>query len=262
MEILRINRVTKENIDELVNLCIPPNKKEDPLFIEGIRVKKRWADQVVEKYGSIGKLAYIDSKLVGLIQYLPRSGEKLMEIKCIFVPEKEALRKGVGKALLKALIEDMNKPKSYFDYDTPLALLTWAFEVPGWYPQYEFYKKRGFREVRKDDPFLLYYPIKEGYVYLPKEVEYIPQDEDRGRGTIFYDPACPWCIYFSEKIKESIREIAPEIPLRMINEFEEAEEVKKRGKVPFCIVNKKPIETFFLDKENFQREVKEALTTS
>jgi hypothetical protein len=35
--------------------------------------------------------------------------------------------------------------------------------------------------------------------------------------------------------------------------------VKRRGQVPFCAVNGKPIESFFMDKENFQKEVKEAL---
>jgi hypothetical protein len=45
----------------------------------------------------------------------------------------------------------------------------------------------------------------------------------------------------------------------MINQFDESEEVEKRGKIFPCIVNQKPIESFFLDKENFQREVKEAL---
>jgi len=45
----------------------------------------------------------------------------------------------------------------------------------------------------------------------------------------------------------------------MINMFEEAEEVEKRGQVPYCAVNGKPIMAFFMDKENFQREVREAL---
>ena len=45
----------------------------------------------------------------------------------------------------------------------------------------------------------------------------------------------------------------------MVNKFEEIEEVKKRGQVPSCAVNGKPIETFFMDKENFQKEVKRAL---
>jgi len=30
--------------------------------------------------------------------------------------------------------------------------------------------------------------------------------------------------------------------------------LKKRGEVPYCAVNGKPIRTFFMDKENFKKE--------
>ena len=48
----------------------------------------------------------------------------------------------------------------------------------------------------------------------------------------------------------------------MINMFEEYEEVKKRRQVPYCAVNGKPIMAFFIDKENFQKEVRKALENS
>ena len=222
-------------------------------------MKKKWATKAIKKYGGIAKLAYLDLKPVGLIQYQPIPEERLIEIACIFVPEKENFRKGIGESLLRALMEEMEKPQPAFSNDVPLAFVTWAFQVPGRYPQHEFYQKMGFKRVKEDDPFLLYYPIKKGYVYHPKEEKFIPQKEDRGKAIIFYDPSCPFSIYFSEKIKESVREVAPDIPVRMINRFEELEEAKKRGKVPACAVNGKPIEAFFADKENFQKEVKMAL---
>lgn len=256
---LEIRDISLENIDHLISLCIPSDRKDEPSFIEGINVKKKWATQVIKKYGSIAKLAYLNSKPVGLIQYQPIPEEMLTEIMCIFIPEKENLRKGIGKSLLRALIQEMKKPKPAFNNEVPLALVTWAFQVPGRYPQHEFYKRMGFKRVRGGDPFLLYYPLKKGYVYHPEEEKFISQEEDEGKALIFYDPSCPFSIYFSEKIKESLREVAPNIPIRMINKFEEQEEVKKRGKVPFCEVNGKPIETFFMDKENFQKEVKNAL---
>jgi N-acetylglutamate synthase-like GNAT family acetyltransferase len=213
----------------------------------------------MKKYGSIAKLAYLDSKPVGLIQYQPNPEERLIEISCIFVPEKENFRKGIGKSLLRALMEEMKKPQPALNNGLPLAFVTWAFQVPGRYSQHEFYQKMGFKKVKEDYPFLLYYPIKKEYVYHPKEKKFIPQKEDRGRAIIFYDPLCPFSIYFSEKTKESIREVVPNVPIRMINRFEDLEEVKKRGQVPTCAVNGKPIETFFMDKENFQKEVKRAL---
>jgi len=261
MEGLEIKDVTLENVDALIDLCIPPERKNAPLFIEGKMMKKKWAAQAIERYGSIAKLAYLDSKPVGLIQYKLNWEERLVEISCIFVPDKKNLRKGIGSSLLKALMEDVKKKEKASGKNSFLALVTWAFQVPGFYPQHEFYQKMSFKRVNEDDPFLLYYPLEEGYVHTVKETAYVPQEEDIGKALIFYDPSCPFCIYFSEKIKESIREVAPKIPIRMINMFEEPEEVKKRGRVPYCAVNGKSIESFFMDKENFQKEVQKALRT-
>ena len=256
---VKIEDVGLEKTVDLINLCIPPEKKEDSSFLGGTRAKKRWADQLIGKYGSIAKLAYFESKPVGVIQYLPKTDERLVEIMCIFVPEGKNRRRGVGKSLLRSLIEDMNEPKSYFGNKSPLALITFAFQVSGIYPQHEFYERMGFKRIEEKNPFLLYYPMEEGFVYLPKKKSYIPQEEDRSKALIFINPSCPFCIYFSEKIKESILGIAPGIPTRLINGFEEYEEVEKRGAVSFCIVNQRPIESFILDKENFQSEVRDAL---
>jgi len=259
MERLEIRDVNLENIDDLINLCIPSDKKDDPLFVESMGAKKKWATQVIERYGSIAKLAYLNSKPVGLIQYQPKPEERIVTIDCIFVPEEQNLRQGIGKTLLAALIDNMKEPKPIFSNNIPVALVTWAFEVPGRYTQNKFYQRMKFKRVKKDDPFLLYYPLKKGYVYRPKEERFMPQKEDRGKALIFYDPSCPFSIIFSQRMKELIREVAPNLPIRMIDEFEEPEEVERRGKVPSCAVNGKSIETFFMDKENFQKEVRAAL---
>ncbi len=259
MEGLEIKDVNEKNIDDLIGFCIPMDKKGDRHFIEGAEVKKRWAMKMLEKYGSFAKIAYLNGKPAGIIQYQPRPDEKLVVIDCIFVSEKENLRKGIGRILFESLLDDMQSPKSYFGDDTPSGFVISAFQVPGRYPQSEFFKKMGFKQVSENDPSLLYYPLKKDFSYKTKIRSYIPQEEDKNRALIFYNPNCPFSMYFSEKIKESILEVTPDISVRMVNEFEEADEVTKRGRVSFCIVNQRPIMTFFFDKENFQKEVKEAL---
>jgi GNAT superfamily N-acetyltransferase/glutaredoxin len=262
MEGLKIMDVTLENLDDLIYLCIPPDRRRDPPFVRGAEMKRRWAAQAIEKYGSIAKLAYLDSKPVGLIQYQLNPKERVVEISCIFVPDEKNHKKGIGRSLLKTLIEDVKNMKVSSDNDSFLALVTWAFEVPSFYPQHKFYQKMGFKRVKRDNPYWLYFPLRRGYVYTAAEERFIPQKEDKGKALIFYDPSCPFCIYFAERIEESIKEVAPDIPVRLINMFEEPEEVKKRGKVPYCVVNGKPIGTFFEDKEKFQNEVTEALGDS
>lgn len=259
MEKLEVRDVNLENVDALINFCVPVDKQGDPLLVEGMEAKKRWATRVVEEYGNMAKLVYLDSRPVGLIQYRLKPEDRLVEIDCIFVPEDQHHRKGIGKSLLEALIEDVKKPEPVFGNDIPLALVTYAFEVPGRYPQHKFYQRMGFKRVKEDNPFLLYYPLKKDYVHVLKEERFIPQEEDKGKALIFFSPSCPWSIYFSEKTKESLRAVAPDIPTRTIDMFWELKEVKKRGKPCPCIVNGKPIEVFFMDKENFQEEVKKAL---
>lgn len=259
MEKLKIQDVTSKNIDDLVNLCMPAERKSDPQFVEGAKVKSKWATGALKRCGSIAKIAYLNSKPVGLIQYQPRLEERVVEIVCIFVPEKGNFRRGIGKSLLKALLEDVKKPQAFLENQIPNALITWAFKVPGWYPQHEFYQRMGFKKVKENDPFLLYYPLKKGYVYRPKEKKYILQKDDKGKALVFYDPSCPFVTHFTETIELLIKEVAPDIPIRRINKFEEPEEMKKRGQVSSCIVNGKAIQTFFMDRENFRKEVKQAL---
>ena len=114
-----IRDVGLEEIDHLINLCIPPDRRDDPLFVEGMKEKRRWATRLIERYGSIAKLAYLDSKPVGLIQYQPIPEERLVEITCIFVPEEKNLRKGIGRSLLRSLMEEMRGPKPFFGNKPP-----------------------------------------------------------------------------------------------------------------------------------------------
>ena len=257
--LLKIDNIAKENLDDVINLCIPIQYREKKCFKEGIRVKRKWSLSMLEKYDSFGKIAYINGKPVGIVQYEPLLKERVIEIRCIFVPEEKYRRRGIGRAMLLNLIDEMRKPKIYFQNNKPYALVTYAFQTSAGYPQHLFYSKMGFKRVVKDDPYLLYYPLKEGYVYRKTKEKYIPQKEDRGKALIFYDPFCPWCMFFVDKMREALREIVPNIAIRIINEFEEKEEVEKRGTIYNCIINGKPIKTFVWDKEKFREEVLNAL---
>jgi GNAT superfamily N-acetyltransferase len=246
----------------MILLCIPPERRGEPPFIEGIKVKQRWVAMMLDKYGEVAKVAYIDGKPAGIIQYVPRVEERVIEISCIFVSREEHRRRGIGDRLLKSLIKDMRRPKAYFNNEMPRGFITWAFEVPGLYPQHKFYLSRGFKQIFEGDPHFLYYPLEEDFEYKPVAREYIPQEEDKGRILLFYDGGCPFSIYFLEKIKEIIREAVPGIPIRVINQSEQEEEVRKRGTVSFCIANAKPIQTPFFDKERFIAEVRKAFSKS
>ena len=157
------------------------------------------------------------------------------------------------------MIRDMRKPKFYFDNKPPRALVVWAFDVPGYFPQSRFFEKMGFKRASAGGP-LLYYPLEKGYRYLPKERRYIPQEEDKGKVLLFYEPSCPFCIYFIGQKKRVIREVAPNIPIETINILDKPEEFERRGGAYHCIVNMKPIKSSIINKEKFREEVIKALT--
>jgi hypothetical protein len=109
----------------------------------------------------------------------------------------------------------------------------------------------------------IYYPIKEGFIYRPvsiKRADYIPQKEDRGKVLIIYGPSpCPFSYVFLKRAEQAIANVAPSVPIRWVDRTKEPEEALKRGNVDGCIVNARFINSFVLNREDFENEVKEAL---
>lgn len=264
MDKFRIRDITKENIEDLCQICIPPEKIDLPLFMTGIKEKRKWARKMLQTWGSFAKLAYRRSAIIGLIQYKPVPPERVIYIYCIYVPEKDQCRKGIATQLLSNLITDMKKPKSWFGNKPALALVTRTFpgEKPDRFSARLFFSRMGFKQVG-EDPDFLFYPLEEGFIYQPvkeKEVEYIPQEEDKGKVLLIHGPShCPFSYFFLKKAEQIIKEIAPGISIRWIDKSKEPEEVRKRGNIEGCFVNAKAIKSYVSDKEDFKKEVTEAL---
>ncbi|MBO3802984.1 MAG: GNAT family N-acetyltransferase [Candidatus Brockarchaeota archaeon] len=259
-----IKYVDESKVDDLCLLCIPAQNASDPVFARGVEEKRKWSTEMLRKFRSFAKLAYVGSSPVGLIQYEPIVDERVVKIHCIYVPERTHWRKGIGKKLLCSVMEDAKNPLAWFGNEPALALVTRTFpgEKPGQCPARLFFTRMGFRQVG-EDPDFLYYPMKEGFAYRPvvrKEAEYVPQREDEGKALIIYGPSpCPFSYVFLKRAEQAIVDVAPNITIRWIDKSEEPEEVMKRGNVEGCIVNAKLIRSFVLDKDSFKKEVREAM---
>ena len=264
MKGISVREVTNENVDDLCRICVPPEKRTDHIFMTGIELKREWALGMLERWGTCAKLAYRGSTPVGMIQYYPVPEQGVVRIHCIYVPEEENWRKGIGTRLLSSLIEDVGEPKGWFGNEPAVALVTKTFpgEKPGQYPARLFFRRKGFVQVG-DDPDLLYYPLRPGFVYQPPEARapaYIPQAEDKDRAVFIYGPSpCPFAYVFLKRAEQVVREVAPHLSVRWINATEEPDEVRKRGGVTGCIVNAVPIRSLVLDEGRFRAEVLEAL---
>jgi N-acetylglutamate synthase-like GNAT family acetyltransferase len=264
MDEIRIRDLSAANVEDLCRLCVPIATRDDPAYVIGMELKRRWAMDMLQKWGACAKLAYMGTEAVGLIQYEPIPEEGVIHIHCLYVPEQEYWQKGIATRLLSSLVEEMKAPQAWFGDRPTMALATRTFsgEKAGQYPARRFFVGMGFQQVA-EDPDFLYASLEQGFAYQPaakKAVEYVPQAEDRGRATIIYGPSfCPFAYVFLKQAAQTIQEVAPGLSVRWIDRSKEPEEGKKRGNFEGCVVNARPIRSFVLDKESFQREVAEAL---
>jgi len=267
MDNIRIKDLEMNNLMDQISICVTEKYLSDEAFRRGVEEKRKWLENMLKKYGSCSKIAYLNNKPVGMIQFYPEKAipykigarDQVIEISCIFVGDKSLQGKGIGSKLLNSLIEDLSKPLPYFNNKPCKFIVTHAFNAESGTPQHIFYLRRGFKQIPGLSEIDLYYPITGEYE--PPKIkprEYKPLPEDYGSAIIFYSPKCPFSIKFAEQIKELTREVTKEIPIKIINIWEHPEEVIKRN-THNPIVNGKEIKTFFMDKENFKKEVKKAL---
>jgi GNAT superfamily N-acetyltransferase len=261
-----IKDVTKENVDDLCGVCVTSCVRGDPDWMRGWADKKKWAAEMLPKWGSFAKVAYESGNPAGMIQYRPLAEERVVAIDCMYVPMRAYWGKGIGSSLLRSLMEDVEKPMRWFDNRRPLALVTKTFHggEPEQYAAREFFTRKGFRRIG-EDPDYLYYPLQPGFVYRPAErkpVEYVPQNEDQGKVVLISGPDyCPATYpFFLKRMEKYIRDTYPKVPVRWIDPSQEPEEVKKRNvSVGDCVVNARLIRSCVLDKDRFQEEVRNAL---
>jgi GNAT superfamily N-acetyltransferase len=260
-EKVRIENLQESNVEDLIYVC-SSKRLSDPIHQQGMALKRQWLHRMLNSYGSCAKIAYCEGKPAAQILYYPEEAdiakefrrEGVLVINCIYNPTLEAQKIGIGTRLLQEVIKDVKEMKSCLGKKSCKFILAKAFNTGELLPMPEFYKKNGFLPTKEGS--MLYLPIEGKYESTPK-VEYKPLKEDRGKAIIFYGPVCQFSYPFAKRIEQIIREVLPDIKIELINEWEKPEESIKR-KNWWLIVNAKPIQTFFMDTENFKKEIKEA----
>lgn len=263
MEEIQICDPACKNLRDLAGLCVPAGELANPIFQRGQERKEIWLREMLKRGVPFVKLGYFLGELAGLIHLEPISEEETVNIQCIFVPQEKHRKKGVATRLLEAVICDMKRPQAWNNNRPAKALRTYAFSTgdPSFFSQEEFYCRRGFRQTR-EDPLSLYFPLEEEYAHTScvRPPSYVFQQEDAGTVLILHGPSfCPWDYFFNLKAERSLREIAPDLPVRWIDRIIEPEEIEKRGGYQGIVVNGQPIHSFVLYREEFRKEVEKAL---
>lgn len=257
---IEVKNISKSNLDEIEGLCVPDDMMDDPRFIEGNMLWKRWIKDNLDRYDTVGKIVYFDSVPVGSIQYIPKPKDMVVEIKCMYVDDGNL---DLRKELLNHTIKEFRRPKSYFGYRRAKALVTYAFPVPRYIGNGDFYRENGFQQVADDDEHFLFYPLIKNYGNISKP-DHPPIDEkDRDKVLIFCNSSCPYCVKEMMEVLGEFRRIDRNSPIKIIVPFEETERLSHVFSMPTCIViNDKVIEYSLMEDYKFIDEVKQVLYSS
>lgn len=260
----RIENLQESNLEDLILVC-SSKRLDDPVHQQGISLQRKWLHQMLEKYGSCAKIAYYNEKPAAQILFYPEKAdvtrafrrEGVLVINCMYNPTPEAQKIGLGTKLLRSLIRDAKQRTSCLGDKPCKFILAKAFNTGELLPLPEFYSKNGFLPTAEGNS--LYLSIEGNYEPTPPIGNYEPLLEDKNKAIIFYSPTCAFGYSFAERIETMIREVAPNIKIELINDWEKPEESIKR-KNWWLIVNAKPIQTFFMDTVKFKEEIKQALS--
>lgn len=262
---VRIENVNESNIEDLIFVC-SSKRLGDPIHQQGMVLKRLWLREMLNEYGPCGKIAYYNEKPVAQMLYFPEEAEKtkasrrenVLIVNCVYNPTSEAQKLGIGKKLLESLIEDARQRKTCLGNKTCKFILAKAFTAGEFLPLPDFYRKCGFAPTAEKES-ILYFPIEGRYEPDEPVGEYEPLEKDRGKAIVFYGPVCQFGYPFAKAIESMIEEVTPHLKVEMINEWENPQESIER-KNSWLIVNAKPIHTFFMDKEKFKEEIRQAVS--
>jgi len=260
---IEIRDIDENMLEDLNGLCVPEEKLDDPFFIEGDFLWKKWMLKNMDKFGTVGKVAYLNSEMVGMTQYIPKPDQKVVEIKCTFV-KKNKRDMGIRKSLLKETIKEFEKPKRYFEHEKAKALVTLPYPSPKPIENADFYKENGFKRFSDDHKHLLCYPLTEdhsGYEFFIEESPNIPIDElDKDKALILCNSHCPYCVEEMMETFKELRRLNSDIPVKLVVPFDEPEEFTRAFSMPLCVViNGESIGFSIMENDEFIERMSEAL---
>lgn len=168
--LLKIKKVDRDNFKDVPSQCkyclywqTSDSFDEKMLKPEMENKKREWFNKVSRDFGDCGLIAYLSGVPVGFVQYgPPRFFPRVKEytsgppnkdavfLACLYVADKEARGRGLGKAMLKGLLAELRKRKFK-------AVETFARRNSETNPSgpLELYLKHGFKITNDKDDFPL-----------------------------------------------------------------------------------------------------------
>lgn len=228
--------LSPENVDDALLVCPPFSELRDNENVKiGLRIRKNWLLDLHREIGPCAKIAYLNDKPVGMMQYSPLHNvpyfkterRDVLYIHCIYV-KRNVRNRGIGSALLRAIINDMRKPNKLFKSGKCRLLATTARERYG-FTQIRYFKSKGFLKTESNiDAGLVYFLLKTG-LKKSLDIPYLePLNVIEENVKIFFSPTCHMCKFMNENIKAKIREVDPTIDIEECNLWVQSQEALHR----------------------------------
>lgn len=271
MDEIKVLPITMETIQCSSFVCSDPDDVGLELADRGCNLKSQWAAQEIGKGYVPGFVAWYHGKPAGVFNLEHRKEDRIISIKCVWVPKKDHWDKGIASHIWERLLR-YAKTTACFDGKLATAIIVQPFD--GGFPEqkkwHEFMLKKGFSPTQ-EDTCLLYYPIEPGFIYRrnPQKdglfddqstKEYQLQEEDKNSILIIESPiVCPYYHVFFAKAASKLKEIKPGIEVVFLNSEIDKAEVEKRGSFRGLVVrgHKVTAPSYYFDK--FMDEAKKYL---
>ena len=257
---ITVRDVTEASIEDVFRVC-SHSKLDDPLQNEGIKIRRHWIHEMLRKYGSCVKIAYLDEKPVAHLmfyteeaaEYLPAPRRGVVLLRCVYNPFEEARGKGASTALLKDLIEECRNDPPYLKGVPCDFIASEPFNTGEGTPMEKFYASNGF--TRRGDEMI--YEVKGRYV-PPVRPVWNPAHANKDAATIIYNPTCEWSYASAIRVSDVIHSIYPDLPVWLIDQWQKPETSLSLAN-KWLIVKGTPIVNGLRNREAFDREVRLAV---
>jgi GNAT superfamily N-acetyltransferase len=246
---LRIVDLDERNVDDALNVCTPSSIRNDKGIRMGCEIRKKWLLKLYHSVGPCVKIAYLKNHPVGLIQFTPlhvipyfRTDRRdVLYIHCMYVRE-EHRKKGIGSALLGALIDDVSRPNALFD-DEPCGLIAASARRVYGYSQVELFKHKGFIRTKENPDIGLALSVSSTAgteLGIPPSRPAVLKEQGV---KIFFKPTCQYCKRTDERvIKAEIRKVNQDIPIEECSLWTCSEEaVRRRITCVTTYINGRPV---------------------
>lgn len=188
----RFEDITERNVDDLMGLCgNMPGIDRNPHFVEGRAARRRWLLGMIERFGTVGALAYgDDGRAQGFVECVPAAAHPLSRFSAdparTMVIDCAWYRQDADLQVRKAILDHMFAAQWF---DKPLGKKCRFVDVLALkgvpLMQYDFYHEYGFSDAVEiagpTSRYLLRYPVEGDEVAPRREALELP---DGGRNVL------------------------------------------------------------------------------